>query len=160
VYLKVNNSQIPNEGYETNSITHLQDQLGIASLDGPLNPSADFENSIVLEHNNHSVAGEPRYTNSLSDDTCYIAEFQTEHFGQAFVVDGVNSGGQNVPIELVGIPKYKGAGDTYFLPDPDHLDRPNKNKPMFLEVRDTFYVLDPEGLHYFEDDVPRGSQAP
>jgi hypothetical protein len=38
VQLKLNNEMIPNEGYDSHGLSHLQDQIGIASLDGPLNP--------------------------------------------------------------------------------------------------------------------------
>jgi hypothetical protein len=157
VYLKVDNQQIPNEGYDTTGIIHLQDQIGIANLDGPLNPSPDFENSIINEHNKPDP-GNPRYTNCLSDDTSYIAEFQTEHFDQAFVIDGKNTKGENIPIELVGKPKYSGPVDTYYLPDPAHLDRTNRQKPILLEVRDTFHVLVLDGLHYVNNKSPPGSQ--
>jgi predicted secreted protein len=154
VYLKVAKSQIPNEPYDTTSITHLQDQIGISDLDGPLNATKDYENSIILEHNKPDGT---RYTNSLSDDTSYLAQFQTERSDGAFIVDGINSHGQNVPIELIGVPKYTGPNDTYYIP---RAGGPvNSFKPILMECRDTFWVLDLNGLHYFEDKTPRDSQT-
>jgi hypothetical protein len=157
VYLKVNSQQIPNDGYDTTGVAHLQDQIDIASLDGPLNPSSDFENSIILEHSNQ-VDG-TRYNNCLSDDTAYLAEFSTEHFDQAFIYDGLHSEGQNHPIELVGAPKYSGANDTYYIPDPAHQDQKNNQFPLLLECRDTFLVLNDTGLHYINESAHGVSQA-
>jgi hypothetical protein len=155
--MKINNTQIPNEKFDTTGIIHLQDQLGISSLDGVLNPSKDFENGIILEHNN-PLTQEP-YKNSLSDDTNYLCQFQTERSDSAFVVDGLNTNGQNIPIEIEGVPKYTGNNDTYYIPDKTNPAQINNNKPFLLEVRDTFFVLDLEGLHYFDEAIPRGSQT-
>jgi hypothetical protein len=156
VQLKLNNEMIPNEGYDSHGLAHLQDQIGIASLDGPLNPSKDFENSIILEHNKPDGT---RYTNRLADDSSYMPQFQTERSDSAFVIDGINTKGQNVPIELLGKPKYSGAYDTYLHNDPTDLNHFNIQKPILLECRDSFFVLDLEGCHYFSDKVPRGSQT-
>jgi hypothetical protein len=91
-----------------------------------------------------------------------LCQFQTERSDAAFVIDGINSGGKNLPIELVALPKYPGDLDCYYLPKlPAPGDAPecNANKPWMLEVRDAFFVLDLKGLHYLGDKTPRGSQA-
>jgi hypothetical protein len=141
--LKMNGRFIPNEPFDTTSIAHLQDQNHISSLDGALNSTADFENSIVLEHNQPDGT---RWANCLQDDSSYLCQFQTERSDAAFVVDGVNTGGKNIAIELNSTPKYSGALDTYFLPDPSDLTRHNICKPFCLEVRDTLYLLTASGL--------------
>jgi hypothetical protein len=158
--LKLNNVNIPNEGFDTHSVAHLKDQMGTASLDGPLNCTRDFENSVMLEHNQPDGT---RWGNALTDDTSYLCQFQCERSDAAFVIDGINTGGQNVPIELNSTPKYSGAYDTYYYPvyptAQGAVPEPNTNRPFMLEVRDTFWVLDLQGLHYFSDKLPRGSQA-
>jgi hypothetical protein len=165
--LKLNGQFIPNEGFDTHSVAHLQDQVSIANLDGPLNCTKDFENSIMLEHNRPidpklgDLSGK-RWENALTDDTSYLCQFQTERSDAAFVVDGINSGGKNVPIELVALPKFPGDLDCYYipkLPAQGEATEYNQMKPFMLEVRDTFFVLDHTGLHYKGDKVPRGSQA-
>jgi hypothetical protein len=161
VRLKVDNVYIPNEGYDTTGITHLQDQIGINNLDGSLNPSRDFENSIISAQNNPDTGA--RYANCLADDTSYIPEFQTERSDGGYVVDGINTNGQNISIQLEGKPKHSGINDTYFIPD---IDDPSIHppEPFMLECRDTYFVLgiDAVGqgfLKYFNDRVPYGSQA-
>jgi hypothetical protein len=154
--LKLNGSFIPNEGFDTTSVAHLRDQVGIVSLDGPLNPTQEYEDSIVLEHNKPD--GE-RFANCISDDTSYLCRFQTERSDAAFVVDGVNSHGKNWPIELNALPKWAGAQDTYYLPVATDLAEHNTQKPFMLECRDTFLLLDSSGLHYFNDKTPRDSQV-
>jgi hypothetical protein len=157
--LKLNNTFIPNEGFDTHSVGHLKDQMGTASLDGPLNCTNDFENSVVLEHNQPDGT---RWANALTDDTSYLVQFQCERSDAAFVIDGINTGGKNVPIELNSTPRWTGALDTYFyptLPQPGQPLQPNINKPFLLEVRDTMFVLDLQGLHYMSDKIPRNSQA-
>jgi hypothetical protein len=159
--LKLDGTFIPNEGFDTHSVEHLHDQVAIANLDGPLNCSADYENSIVLEHN-QPITG-ARWGNALTDDTSYLCQFQTERSDAAFVVDGINTGGLNKPIELNATPKWKGDLDTYYYPilpqqgsgDPKV---PNQNKPFMLECRDTLFVLTLDGLRYFNDRTPKGSQ--
>jgi hypothetical protein len=54
------------------------------------------------------------------------------------------------------------VGVQYFYPVPAAQGQqlqPNINKPFMLEVRDTMFVLTLEGLKYFNDRIPRGSQA-
>jgi hypothetical protein len=165
--LKLNGQFIPNEGFDTHSVAHLQDQVEIANLDGPLNCTKDFENSIMLEHNRpiDPKLGDDsgaRWANALTDDTSYLCQFQTERSDAAFVVDGINTGGKNVPIELVGLPKFPGDLDCYYIPHLPADGEPteyNQVKPFMLEVRDTFMVLTNSGLKYFNERIPRGSQA-
>jgi hypothetical protein len=162
VQMKIGNDFVPTDKFDTTGIIHLQDQLAQSSLDGVLSPSKDYENGIILEHNKpfqEDGSGGERYTNSLADDTSYLCQFQTERSDGAFVIDGLNTNGQNIPIKIEGVPKYPGLLDTYYIPDPDHPEAKNNNTPILIEVRDTFSVLDLNGLHYKSDEVPRGSQV-
>jgi hypothetical protein len=157
--MKLDGTFIPNEGFDTHSVEHLHDQVAIANLDGPLNCSLDYENSIVLEHNQPNGT---RWSNALTDDTSYLCQFQTERSDAAFVVDGINTGGQNKPIELNATPKWKGDMDTYYIPiTPPSGSAPvvNTNKPFLLECRDTMLILTLDGLRYFNDRTPNGSQT-
>jgi hypothetical protein len=158
--MQVNGNNIPHDKFDTTGNIHLRDQLGISSLDGVLSPSRDYENAIINEHNEpfaEDGSGGARYPNCLADDTSYLCQFPTERSDAAFIVDGVNSHGQNVPIQFEGVPKYPGPDDTYYIPIPG--GEKNTNKPFLLEVRDTFWVLDLGGMHYFSEEVPRGSQT-
>jgi hypothetical protein len=155
VYCKADNVFIPNEAYETTSISHLCDLLAYASLNGPLNPSEDLENSVINGHNKPD--GEV-YKNCMSDDTSYLPIIPLERGDGAFVIDGINTHGKNIPIEIVGAPQFSGVQDTYYHPNPEDLSQINTIKPFMLECRDTFWVVDTKGAHYFSDSTPRGSQ--
>jgi hypothetical protein len=94
----------------------------------------------------------------MSDDTSYLPIIPLERGDSAFVVDGLNTKGKNIPIEIVGAPQFPGVQDTYYRPNPEDLTQINTIKPYLLECRDTFWVVDEMGAHYFSDKNPRGSQ--
>jgi hypothetical protein len=50
VRLKVGDRFVPFEAYDTTGIIHLTDQKTICALNGALNCTPDFENSIIAEH--------------------------------------------------------------------------------------------------------------
>jgi hypothetical protein len=160
--LKVGNTFIPNESYTTTGVIHLRDQEELAELDGQLNPSKEFADSILLSRNNPNDSDHP-YANSMRDDTSYLPEFQTERMDGGYVIDGLNTDGKSVPIEYKAKPQYTGTNDTYYRPD-GTTGSANTQIPSLWECRDTFFVLHQKKgskdfkLSYFNDRTPNGSQ--
>jgi hypothetical protein len=85
LYMKVENQMIPNQPYASFGARFLQEQLILNDLDGNLQGTAEFTNSIINERN--SPAG-VRYRNALSDDTSFMATFQLERGDGGYVFDG------------------------------------------------------------------------
>jgi hypothetical protein len=157
--LKIDNKFIPSEAYSTTGTIHRRDQITLAELDENINPSKEFTDSIGLSKNKNDGT---RYANSLRDDTSYTPQFQTERLDGSYVVDGLNSKGNNWSIEYRAVPQFRGINDTYLRPDNDNTSAINNERPKLYECRDTFFVLHEQGgvfsLRYFGDKTPRGSQ--
>jgi hypothetical protein len=152
----------PKKAYNTFGARFLQEQLIIADLDGSLQATKEYTDSIVNVRNHPSTG--IRWANSLGDDTSFMALFQLERGDGGYVFDGIDTGGANVNTEISASPIYTGDNDTYHFPyQPLGAAAPDRTitspPPILFLARDTFFVVDSNGLSYFNDRTPRGSQA-
>jgi hypothetical protein len=170
--LTIGSQQIPTVKYSTVGARYLQEQLIIADLDGALQATTEYTDSIVNEKNKSGLNG-ARYINTMSDDTSFIALFQTERGDGGYVFDGIDSSGENLNTIIEGQPIVSGTNDTYFYPrmiyNPANqtwaVDTTKHSPPpILLLCQDCFFVLDmgPEGklrVSYHPDKSPNGSQS-
>jgi hypothetical protein len=155
----------PKKAYSTFGARFLQEQLIIADLDGSLQATKEYTDSIVNVRN-HTGSG-VRWMNSLADDTSFLSMAQTEHGDGGFVFDGLDTVGSNVNTEITGTPRWNGDNDTYHYPrvawengQYGPVDRSYTSPaPQLWLAMDTFFVIDKNGLHYIDTEGPRGSRA-
>ncbi|KAH0786615.1 hypothetical protein GPJ56_009469 [Histomonas meleagridis] len=79
------------------------------------------------------------------------SNIQCERSRGGYVFDGLDSNGQNIPIQIKGQPIYTQANDTYYNVD----DAGNHPPPPQLFIcRDTYFTLDlHNGLKYYVNNV-------
>jgi hypothetical protein len=158
LYMKVENQMIPNQPYASFGARFLQEQLILNDLDGNLQGTAEFTNSIINERN--SPAG-VRYRNALSDDTSFMATFQLERGDSGYVFDGYTSNG-SLNTLIKGDAKWKGDQDTYLYPFTDAagntLPQRNIQAPQLWLCRDTFFAVRAGEFAYYMNGSPPGSQ--
>jgi hypothetical protein len=112
--LKIAGNFYPMRAYSTYGARFLQEQLIIADLDGSLQATREYTDSIVNVRNHPDTGA--RWGNSLADDTSFMALFQTERGDGGMVIDGLDTNGANVNTEITGTPRYGGDNDTYHYP--------------------------------------------
>ncbi|KAH0793300.1 hypothetical protein GPJ56_002781 [Histomonas meleagridis] len=95
-----------------------------------------------------------RYNNTLSDATSFMLNIQCERSRGGYVFDGLDSNGQNIPIQIKEQPIYTQANDTYYNVD----DAGNHPPPPQLFIcRDTYFTLNlHNGLKYYANGIPDG----
>ena len=99
-----------------------------------------------------------RYKNTLSDASSFMLNIQTERSRGGYLFDGLDSNGQNVPIQIRGQPIHSGDGDTYFNCDETGQNHPPP--PQVFFCRDTYFTVDiHDGLVYHLKGCPPGSQV-
>jgi hypothetical protein len=156
----------PKKAYSTFGSRFLQEQLIIADLDGSLQATKEYTESIVNERN-HPSNGD-RWNNSLGDDTSFMALFQTERGDGGYVYDGLDTAGANVNTEITGMPSWSGTGtggpqDTYLYPytrlDGSVDTNIRSPPPQLWQAVDTFFVIDSKGLTYHNRSSPNQSQS-
>jgi hypothetical protein len=113
--LKIGVVNYPDKGYSTTGARYLQEQSIVADLDGPLQATDSFTNSIVNSRNNPST-GE-RWNNGLSDDTDFMAMFETERGDAGYTFDGLNNTVGNVNTQIKGNSAHRGINQTYYYLD-------------------------------------------
>ena len=87
-----------------------------------------------------------------------MINIQTERSRGGYLYDGLDSNGQNIPIQIRGQPIYSDAQDTYFNYDESGQNHPPP--PQLFICRDTFFTVDVQnGLVYHPTGSPPGSQA-
>ena len=85
-------------------------------------------------------------------------DIQTERSRGGYLYDGLDSNGQNIPIQIRGQPIYSDAQDTYFNYDESGQNHPPP--PQLFICRDTYFTVDTSnGLVYHPTGSPPGSQA-
>ena len=153
--LTINGKNYPDEPVSTLGARFLQYQLVASELDGGIQCTKEFEDSLTMPKNKDDGT---RYKNTLSDASSFMLNIQTERSRGGYLFDGLDSNGQNVPIQIRGQPIHSGDGDTYF-----NCDETGKNHPPPPQVffcRDTFFTVDiHDGLVYHLKGCPPGSQV-
>ena len=151
--LTVNGKNMPDEVVDSTGARFLQQQLIASDLDGGLECTKEYEDSIVMLKNTEDGT---RYSNSLSDATSFMWNVQCERGNAGYVFDGVDSQGQNIPIQIKGNPKFTGLQDTYYNVTPDGTVHPPP--PQIWLCRDTFWLASTSGLKYVAFDTPPEKQ--
>ena len=109
--LTINGKNYPDEPVSTLGARFLQYQLVASELDGGIQCTKEFEDSLTMPKNKDDGT---RYKNTLSDASSFMLNIQTERSRGGYLFDGLDSNGQNVPIQIRGQPIHSGDGDTYF----------------------------------------------
>ena len=87
-----------------------------------------------------------------------MLNIQTERSGAGWCFDDLDSGGMNVQIEPKGNPLYTGSNDTYYNVDSAGTVHPPL-PPQFWLCCDTYFMMSTQGMKYYRDRTPEGSQA-
>ena len=148
--LTVNGKNMPDEVVSSQGARFLQQQLIASDLSGGLECTKEFEDSIVMAKN---ASGGTRYANSLSDGTSFMWNVQCERNNAGYTFDGIDSNGQNIPIQIKGQPLYSGANDTYYNVNAAGTIHPPP--PQIWLCRDTYFVLSSAGVQYEAFSTPR-----
>ena len=89
----------------------------------------------------------------LSDGTSFMWNIQCERNNAGYTFDGIDSQGQNIPIQIKGQPIHSGANDTYYNVDKDGTQHPPP--PQIWLCRDTYFLLSKDGVVYEAFDTPK-----
>lgn len=149
--LTVDGKNMPDEVVNSLGARFLQQQLVASDLSGGLECTKEFEDSMVQVKNTPTGT---RYANTLSDGTSFIWNVQTERNNAGYTFDGIDSNGQNIPIQLRGQPIYTGANDTYYDIKGDGSKRPPP--PQLWLCRDTYFIASSAGIKYESRKTPPG----
>ena len=148
--LTVNGKNMPDEVVSSQGARFLQQQLIAGDLSGGLECTKEFEDSIVMAKNTSSGN---RYHNSLSDGTSFMWNVQCERNNAGYTFDGIDSNGQNIPIQIKGQPLYSGANDTYYNVDAAGTIHPPP--PQIWLCRDTYFLISKDGVVYEAFSTPK-----
>jgi hypothetical protein len=150
--LTINGRNIPDEVVSSQGARFLQQQLIASDLAGGLECTQEFENSIVMVKNADDGT---RYSNALSDATSFMWNVQCERNNAGYTFDGIDSNGQNIPIQLKGQPLYTGTNDTYYNYDPNNSSA-HPPPPQIWCCRDTYFLVSNNGVKYVAFGTPEG----
>jgi hypothetical protein len=150
--LTINGRNIPDEVVSSQGARFLQQQLIASDLAGGLECTQEFENSIVMVKNADDGT---RYSNALSDATSFMWNVQCERNNAGYTFDGIDSNGQNIPIQLKGQPLYTGTNDTYYNYDPNNSNS-HPPPPQIWCCRDTYFLVSANGVKYIAFGTPEG----
>ena len=151
--LTVNGKNMPDEVVDSTGARFLQQQLIASDLDSGLECTKEYEDSIVMDKNTPDGT---RYSNSLSDATSFMWNVQCERGNAGYTFDGIDSQGQNIPIQIKGNPKFTGLQDTYYNVDAAGTVHPPP--PQIWLCRDTYWLASTSGLKYVPFDTPSDKQ--
>ena len=148
--LTVNGKNMPDEVVSSQGARFLQQQLIASDLSGGLECTKEFEDSIVMAKNTSSGS---RYHNTLSDGTSFMWNIQCERNNAGYTFDGIDSNGQNIPIQIKGQPLYSGINDTYYNVNTAGTMHPPP--PQIWLCRDTYFLISTEGVVYEAFSTPK-----
>ena len=155
VQLTINGQNYPDEPVSTLGARFLQYQLVASELDGCIQCTKEFEDSLTMDRNK---ADGGKYKNTLSDASSFMLNIQTERSRGGYLFDGLDSNGQNIPIQIRGQPIYPDVNDTYYNFDETGENHPPP--PQLFVCRDTYFTVDiNDGLVYHPTGSPEGSQV-
>ena len=155
VQITINGQNYPDEPVSTLCSIFLKYQLVASELDGGIQCTKEFEDSLTMIKNKDDGS---KFKNTLSDASSFMLNIQTERSRGGYLFDGLDSKGQNIPIQIRGQPIYTGVNDTYFNFDETGQNHPPP--PQIFMCRDTFFTVDTQyGLIYHPIGVPEGSQV-
>jgi hypothetical protein len=171
VQATIMNKNDPDEPITTVGARFLQLQMVASELDGPIEPTAEYERSLSEEKNYDEANGRKRRVNTTADGSSFMLNIQLERSGAGYCFDGLDTAGQNVCIQLKGDPIVTGVDDTYFNVqktvtwDPTDRDQTpifTFGPPAAPEAwicHECYWEIDTKGIKFVETGVPPGSQA-
>ena len=153
VQLVIDNKNYPSEPINTIGARFLAYQLVASDLDGPVQCTKEFEDSMT--HTRNDPEDGSIYPNYCTDLTAFMLNIQTERHGSGYVFDGLDSQGRNIQIQIKGSPMYTGRDRDSYLTGGDDGGIPPP--PQIWLCRDTYFTLDTTyGLKYHAYGTPDG----
>lgn len=152
VQLRINSVNYPDQAFSTMDARFLQYQLNAAELDGNLECTKELLDSLTQTRNDPKTG--KRYSNTLSDTTSFMCNFQLERSGAGFCFDGIDSDGKNIDVEFNGQPIHSDINDTYYNVDEKGTIHPPA--PELWLCRDTYFVARIGGMKYYKEKTPEG----
>lgn len=152
VQLTIGSENYPSEVISTQGARFLQYQLVASELDGHLQCTQEFEDSLTCSKNDSEGK---RYKNMLRDATAFMLNFQTERPGADHCFDGLYYP-NGIQIKFRGNPIHQGIDDTYY-----NVDETGTIHPPAVELwicQDTWFEVSDKGMRYIETFEPEGSQ--
>jgi hypothetical protein len=169
VQCTIANTNFPSDPFTTVGARFLQYQLIASDLDGPIEPSKEYIDSIAGDKVALWGTDIWRYHNGVdwqkkvSDETSFMINIQLERSGAEYCFDGLDTGGQNIAIQLKGNPIKTGVLDTYYCAEGDGDDPEKYRHPCPPEVwicQETYWKLsNSEGLVYMRSGNPPNTQV-
>jgi hypothetical protein len=173
----VNGKNYPDESVSTVGPRFFQQQLVASDLDGPIEPTTEYVESLSEVRNvgvidEHDSKG-PRIYNFPWDTTSFMFNVQLERANAGYCFDGVDSDGQNVSIQLKGTPIAQGDSDATSLVHPtwgrdsyysfepwkSTADQVRPQNPEAWICRETYFRLsEREGMVYAPTGIPPNTQ--
>ena len=156
-YLNIGGKNFPDENVSTIGARFFENQLTAGDLDAiTLQCTKEFEDSMTMPKND---ANGVRYNNTLSDASSFVFNIQAERSSAGYCFDGIDGGFGNVQIQVQGQPIYSGANDTYY-----NVIEPSGNivhpcPTQLWLTRDSYFLMNLDGLVYVDDQSPEGSQV-
>ena len=152
VQLVIDNKNFPSEPINTIGARFLAYQLAASDLDGPVQCTAEFEDSMTHSRNDENGN---IYPNTPTDLTAFMLNIQTERHGGGYVFDGMDSNGRNIQIQIKGSPMHTGRDKDSYLTGGEDGGLPPP--PQIWLCRDTYFTLDTTyGLKYHAFGTPEG----
>lgn len=149
--LVVNGKTYPDEAVSSRGGQFLQQQLIASDLSAGLECTQEFEDSYIMDKN---MTDGTRYLNTMRDGTSFMWNVQLERANAGYTFDGVDSGGQNIAIQLKGNPIYTGANDTYYNVNSSGTIHPPP--PQLWLCCDTYFEVSSSGVKYVHNQTPEG----
>jgi hypothetical protein len=162
VQVSLRNRNYPDEPITTVGARFLQLQLVASELDGPIEPTSEYERSLTELKNRDN---DERKTNSTADASSFMLNIQLERSGAGYCFDGIDTDGQNVCIQLKGDALIGGVNDTYYNYQTgiDELGVVQTGHPVPPEAwicRECYWELDiRNGMKFKDYGQPPGSQT-
>ena len=145
VQLVVNKRTYPDTEFASTCDARFYQHMLVANeLDGCLECTKEFERSFTQSLNR---ADGTRYANCLADGTSFGINFQLERSNAGYVWDGLDTGSNSVSVTFRGQPMYRGANDTYYIPDPSATDV-HPPAPEAWICSDSFFIWSTNGVEY------------
>jgi hypothetical protein len=163
IQVTIGNTNYPDNPFTTIGPRFVQYQLIASDLDGPIEPTKEYLNSISRAKN--SATGK-RLERFLNDESSFMINIQLERSGAGYCYDGIDTNGSSISIQLKGNPMYSGENDTYYYnPNPTQtnvIDHPPP--PQLWICQETFWILHSNDvssskLTYAPIGVPPNSQV-
>jgi hypothetical protein len=163
VQCTIGNKNFPDEPFETLGARFLQFQIIASDLDGPIEPTVEYLNSLTRAKNKDDGS---RAIQTATDTTSFMINMQLERSGAGYCFDGLDTHGQNISIQLKGGPIWSGTNDTYYCFEATKAaptlveDYKHPIPPQVWICQETYWkVSNNEGMVYMRNDNPPNTQV-